>query len=239
MTTLLFRRDPYLQEAPAVVLQHSPEGGIVLDQSLFFPTGGGQPGDSGWLIWEGGRVVIATTTRNADGVIVLVPGSASALPPSGAAVVQRLDWERRYRHMRMHTALHLLSAAVSRPVTGGQIGAAKSRLDFDIPDPVPERGNLEERLNLLIGSDLRVTESMIAEEDLAAQPQLVRQISAPLPQGHGRLRLVGIGEGAGQIDLQACSGTHVARIGEIGRIQVAEIARKGRNSHRISITLDS
>ena len=238
MTKLLFRSDPYLQETEAVVTGHSAEGGVLLDETIFFPTGGGQPGDSGRLIWERGQLAIATTTGAGDGSVVLVPGMPDALPAIGTRLRQRLDWERRYRHMRMHTALHLLSAVVARPVTGGQIGAAKSRLDFDIPDPMPDRQQIEDRLNLLIDRDLRVTESSIAEEELEARPELLRTLSARPPQGHGRLRLVGIGEGAAQIDLQACSGTHVARIGEIGRLAVEEIVRKGRTGRRISILLD-
>ncbi|MCL4065541.1 alanyl-tRNA editing protein [Pseudomonas sp. GX19020] len=233
-----YRTEPYLQQCETLVTGHSPEGGIVLERSIFFPTGGGQPGDSGQLIWEGGRIPVGTTTRTGDGNVVLVPGLPQALPAVGTRVVQRLDWGRRYRHMRMHTALHLLAAVVARPVTGGQIGAAKSRLDFDIPDPLPDVQRLTAQLNLLIDTDLKVTTGWITEEELEARPELIRTLSVRPPQGHGRLRLVGIGEGPAQIDLQPCSGTHVARIGEVGRLTVGEIVNKGRNNRRITIRLD-
>ncbi|WP_112309071.1 alanyl-tRNA editing protein [Pseudogemmobacter bohemicus] len=234
-----YRSKPYLQHSESLVTGHSPEGGILLERTIFFPTGGGQPGDSGQLTWEGGHIQIGTTTRNGDGMVVLVPGLPQPLPPVGTRVAQKLDWERRYRHMRMHTALHLLAAVVARPVTGGRIGAAKSRLDFDIPDPAPDALRLEEKLNLLIDSDLKVTESWITEEELHARPELIRTLSVRPPQGHGRLRLIGIGEGAAQIDLQPCSGTHVARSGEVGRLSIAEIVKKGRSNRRITIRLES
>jgi misacylated tRNA(Ala) deacylase len=135
MTELLFREDAYLQESPARVIAQTGEGGVILDRTLFYPTGGGQPGDSGWLIWEGGRLPVATTVKTLDGGVALVPAEPMALPPPGTPIRQILDWDRRYRHMRMHTALHLLSVVIPLPVTGGQIGAERGRLDFDMPDP--------------------------------------------------------------------------------------------------------
>lgn len=233
-----YRAEPYLQQAETLVTGLSDEGGIFLERSIFFPTGGGQPGDSGELVWEGGQIQIGTTTRNVDGTVVLVPGLPEALPAVGTRVLQKLDWDRRYRHMRMHTALHLLGAVMARRVTGGQIGAAKSRLDFNTSDPVPDAQWLTEKLNLLIDSDLKVTTDWITEEELEARPDLIRTVAVRPPKGQGRLRLVGIGEGAAQIDLQPCSGTHVARIGEVGRLQVAEVVNKGRNAWRITIRLD-
>ncbi|VDC30704.1 alanyl-tRNA editing protein [Pseudogemmobacter humi] len=239
MTELLFRDDPWLQEAVATVTGHTPEGGILLDRVLFYPTGGGQPGDSGMLIWPGGRMAIATATRNPDGAVVLVPADLAALPPVGAGVRQVLDWDRRYRHMRLHTALHLLSVVIPLPVTGGQIGAERARLDFDMPDPPEPAAVLEERLNALIGRDLKVSESWITDEELRASPALVKTLSVRPPAGQGRVRLVRIGEGAGQVDLQPCGGTHVARTGEIGAVTVEKIEKKGRINRRVSIRLES
>ena len=247
MTRLLFRDDAYLQEAPAVVLSHTPEGGLVLDQTIFYPTGGGQPGDSGWLIWEGGRLPIATAVKapgalgaqdTADGVALLVAEPAT-LPPPGTQIMQRLDWGRRHLHMRIHTALHLLSVVIPLPVTGGQISAERGRLDFDMPDPPENMAVLEDRLNLLIGRDLAVTDRWITEAELAAQPQLVKTMSVRPPAGQGRVRLVQIGEGAGQVDLQPCGGTHVARTAEIGRISLPKIEKKGRINRRVTLVLDA
>ncbi|MDZ4134216.1 MAG: alanyl-tRNA editing protein, partial [Paracoccaceae bacterium] len=161
MTDLLFRADPYLTEAEARVLAHTPEGGIVLDRTLFYPTGGGQPGDSGVLMWEGGRIPIATAVKAEGGHVALVPAEPVAMPPVGAGMRQVLDWTRRHRHMRVHTALHLLSVVIPLPVTGGQIGADRGRLDFDMPDPPGDLAQIEAALNGLIDRDLPVTESWI------------------------------------------------------------------------------
>jgi misacylated tRNA(Ala) deacylase len=236
-TELLFRDDPYLQAAPARVLAHTPEGGIVLDRTVFYPTGGGQPGDSGWLSWPGGRLAIAPAGKVEGGGVALVPAEPAAMPVPGAQVEQALDWTRRHRHMRIHTALHLLSVVVPLPVTGGQIGAERGRLDFDMPDPPEGVAALEEALNRLIDLDLKVGESWISDEELAANPGLVKTMSVKPPMGQGRVRLVRIGEGAGQVDLQPCGGTHVARTAEIGRIAIDKVEKKGRQNRRISISL--
>lgn len=244
MTLLLFRDDAYRREAPARVTGHAGDGGIVLDQSLFYPTGGGQPGDGGSIEWEGGRIAIATTVKGEGGAIVLVPAAPApaatgpaALPPPGAEVIQRLDWARRHRHMRAHTALHLLSVVIPRPVTGGQIGEGRGRLDFDMPDPPGDVAALEERLNALVARDLAVSTDWITEAGLAANPGLVKTMSVAPPKGQGRVRLVRIGQGADQVDLQPCGGTHVARTGEIGRVAIGRIENKGRQNRRVSITL--
>ncbi len=249
MTEPQFRTHPYLREAEAVVLAHTAEGGIVLDRSLFYPTGGGQPGDAGWLHWPGQRIEIATAIRETvrvpergqDGLshIVLVPAAPVALPPVGKPVTQTLNWDRRYRHMRVHTALHLLSVVVPLPVTGGQIGAEKGRLDFDMPDPPADMAALEQALNGLVDRDLAVTEDWISEAALAANPGLIKTLSVQPPKGAGRVRLIRIGAGASQIDLQPCGGTHVARTGEIGRVRLGKIENKGRQNRRISVLLDN
>jgi misacylated tRNA(Ala) deacylase len=235
MTQLLFRADPYLTEAEARVLGFTAEGGIVLDRTVFYATGGGQPGDSGRLDWAGGSVAIATAVKAGDGTIAVVPAEPLPLPPVGTPVHQVLDWDRRHRLMRMHTALHLLSVVIPLPVTGGQIGADRGRLDFDMPEPPEDIGTLNTALNALIDADLPVTESWITDAELAANPGLVKTMSVAPPVGQGRVRLVKIGD----IDLQPCGGTHVARTGEIGRVSIGKIEKKGRQNRRVSLALDN
>jgi misacylated tRNA(Ala) deacylase len=237
MTRLLFRDDPYLRDVQATVTGQTAEGGILVDRSIFYPTGGGQPGDSGWLDWDGGRIDIATAVKADGGHVALVPAEPLALPPAGATVALHLDWVRRHRHMRVHTALHLLSVVIPLPVTGGQIGAERGRLDFDMPDPPEDIAALQDRLNAMIARDLAVTEDWITDAELAANPGLVKTMSVMPPTGQGRVRLIRIGTGADQVDLQPCGGTHVARTGEIGRVEIGKIEKKGRQNRRVSITL--
>ena len=237
MTRLLFREDAYLREAEGRVLAHTAEGGIILDQTVFYATGGGQPGDSGTLIWDGGRIAIATTLKAKGGQIALVPAEPLALPPVGVMVRQVLDWDRRYRHMRVHTALHLLSVVIPMPVTGGQIGAEKGRLDFDMAEPPGATAALDAALAALIDRDLAVSEDWITDAELLANPGLVKTLSVMPPIGQGGVRLIRIGQGAGQVDLQPCGGTHVARTGEIGRVEIGKIEKKGRLNRRVSLLL--
>lgn len=237
-TELLFRAAPYLQDADAVVMAHTAEGGVVLDRTLFYPTGGGQPGDSGWLIWDDQRLPIATAVKGEAGAVVLVPAEPAPLPPVGAAVTQTLDWARRHAHMRVHTALHLLSVAIPLPVTGGQIGADKGRLDFDMPEPPADVAAIEAAVNALIARDLPVTEDWITDAELEANPGLVKTMSVRPPMGQGRVRLIRIGQGADQIDLQPCGGTHVARTGEIGRVTLGKIEKKGKQNRRVTLVLE-
>lgn len=239
MTTPLFRDDAYRQDAPGTVTGHTPEGGVILDASLFYVQGGGQPGDSGRIEWSGGRVPVAATIKGAGDAIVLVPGAPENLPPVGTVVTQRLDWTRRYRHMRMHTALHLLSVAIPLPVTGGAIGSDKSRLDFKMPDGVADKEALEDDLNALIERDLVVSESWITDGDLRANPGLVKTMSVMPPMGQGRIRLIRIGAGDDQIDLQPCGGTHVARTAEIGRVTIGKIENKGKQNRRVNLLLEN
>ncbi len=238
MTDLLFRKDPYQREAAAQVTGLTEEGGILCDASLFYPTGGGQPGDSGKLVWEGGEIAIATAVKGPGDAVVLVPAESRDLPPEGAAVTQILDWERRQAHMRVHTALHLLSVVIPLPVTGGQIGAGKGRLDFLMPEPPEDKGAVEAALNALVARDLPVSETWIEEAELDVNPGLVKTMSVQPPRGAGRIRLVRIGEGADQVDLQPCGGTHVARTGEIGAVRLGKIENKGKQNRRVQILLD-
>lgn len=236
-TELLFRADPYLQVADATILGHTPEGGLVVDRSVFYPTGGGQPGDSGVLDWGGGRIPIATTLKVEGGGVALIPAEPLAMPPVSAPVRMLLDWSRRHRHMRVHTALHLLSVVIPLPVTGGQIAADKGRLDFDMPEPPGDVAALEDALNSLVARDLTVSDDWITDEELLVNPGLVKTMSVRPPTGQGRVRLVRIMDGATLVDLQPCGGTHVRRTAEIGRVEIGKIENKGRQNRRVTITL--
>ncbi|WP_103332959.1 alanyl-tRNA editing protein [Pseudotabrizicola formosa] len=237
MTELLFRDDAYCQQTESRVTGHTPEGGILIDRTVFYPTGGGQPGDSGWVEWAGGRLSIATAVKVEGGQVALVPSEPLALPPVGAVLTQRLDWTRRHRHMRMHTALHLLSVVIPLPVTGGQIGAERGRLDFDMPDPPEDSARLTAALLALVDRDLPVTDEWITDQALLANPGLVKTMSVMPPLGQGRVRLVRIGQGEAPVDLQPCGGTHVARTGEVGRVEISKIEKKGRQNRRVTLTL--
>lgn len=238
MTEPLYRSQPYLAETQARVLAHTAEGGIVTDRTVFYPTGGGQPGDAGWIAWNGGRVAVATAVKGDTGAVVLVPAEAGSLPPVGAEVTQTLDWTRRHAHMRTHTALHLLSVVLPFPVTGGQIGAGRGRLDFAMDGGIAEPAAVEAALNSLVDRDLPVTDVWITDAELEANPGLVKTMAVKPPMGQGRVRLVRIGSGDDQVDLQPCGGTHVARTGEIGRVLLGKIENKGRQNRRVNIVLD-
>jgi misacylated tRNA(Ala) deacylase len=237
VTELLFRDDPYLKTADAVVVAHTEEGGLVLDRTIFYPQGGGQPGDSGNVEWPGGDMVIATSVKGEGEAVVLVPGAPKALPPVGSAVKQVLDWERRNRHMRVHSALHLLSVAVPLPVTGGSIGAEKGRLDFLMPEPNIDKEALAGTINEMVARDLLIVESWITDAELEANPGLVKTMSVMPPTGQGRVRLIAIGEEADRVDLQPCGGTHVARTSEIGMVRIGKIENKGRQNRRVNLLL--
>ena len=237
MTDLLFRADSYLTEAEAVVIAHTPEGGIVVSASVFYPTGGGQPGDSGQIAWLGGALAIATAVKVEGGHVALVPAEARAMPPVGTLIRQQLDWDRRHRLMRVHTALHLLSVVIPLPVTGGQIGPDRGRLDFDMPEAPANVEAWGLAINRLIDRDLLVAEDWITDAELEANPGLVKTMSVRPPTGQGRVRLIRIGQGADQIDLQPCGGTHVARTAEIGRVEISKIEKKGRINRRVTIEL--
>jgi len=238
MTDALFRDDAYVRETTGYVQAHTPEGGIILDASIFYPTGGGQPGDSGNLIWDTGTLSIATAVKAEGDHIALVPAEPVALPPVGTKVIQQLDWERRHRHMRVHTALHLLSVVIPLPVTGGSISAEKGRLDFDMPEAPEDKNYIQAQLNTLISQDLPVTDDWITEAELDANPTLVKTMSVQPPRGSGRVRLVRIGQGAEQIDLQPCGGTHVARTSEIGSVRIGKIEKKGRQNRRVNLFIE-
>ena len=238
-TRLLFLEEAYLTKAPARVIGQTEEGGVMLDAPLFYATSGGQPGDRGRLIWDGGEMVVETTVKGADGAPVLIPAEGSLAPPHGAEVRQEIDGALRRGHMRVHTALHLLSVVIPLPVTGGSISAAKGRLDFDMEAPPEDKAALEEELNALVARDLAVTDEWITEVELDANPGLVKTMSVQPPRGSGRIRLVRIGVGAETADLQPCGGTHVANTSEIGRVRIGKIEKKGRQNRRVYLHLET
>ncbi|QMU58979.1 MAG: alanyl-tRNA editing protein [Boseongicola sp.] len=239
MTRRLFLEDPYQKTAKGVVTAVTDEGGVVLDQSLFYATSGGQPGDSGKLTWADGELEVATSVKGDSGGIVLVPQSGALLPLIGTEITQSLDWPRRFGHMQVHTALHLLSVVIPLPVTGGSISAGKGRLDFDMFDPLEDKPALEAQLNALVSRDLPVSEEWITEAELDEKPGLVKTMSVRPPRGAGRIRLVRIGAGHAQVDLQPCGGTQVARTGEIGRLRLGKVEKKGARNRRVYLHLDS
>jgi misacylated tRNA(Ala) deacylase len=232
MTRLLYRDNAYLKSCETTVTRVD-ERGIGLAATVFYPNAGGQPGDTGVLRLADGRAVpIVDTIRNEDAEGVLhVPAAGAVVPAAGTPVVAEIDWERRYRHMRLHTCMHVLCAAVPYPVTGGQIAADKARLDFDTQGETLDKDRLTARLNELIAGAHPVAPRWITEEELAANPQLVRTMSVKPPTGQGRVRLLEI-DG---VDLQPCGGTHVRNTSEIGRVTVLKIESKGRQNRRIVV----
>lgn len=240
MTTILqFRDEWHAQRIEARVLAISERGGIIVDRTIFYPTGGGQPGDAGTLIRADGTVVPISTTvwDNPEKTIVAhVPAEGTSLPSSlpspGETIEFVLDWPLRYARMRMHTALHLLSVALPYPVSGGAIGDGEGRLDFDLPEAI-EKEVVQARLDALLAKDVAVTDRWITDAELDANPGLVKTMSVQPPRGQGRVRLV---EVAG-IDLQPCGGTHVRQTSEIGRVEVTQIERKGKQNRRVRVRL--
>lgn len=237
MTEPLFRTDAYCRDAAGTVTALTEAGGIILDQSIFYPTGGGQAGDSGWVDFGGQEIAIATTVKGEDGAIILVPAEGSALPEIGAGVTQRLDWDKRSRLMRMHTALHLMSVVVPFPVTGGQITVEKGRLDFDMAEPPEDKAAIEAEINALIAADHPVSDLSTSEDALRATPALVKTVSVMPPMGAGVVRLVRIGTEDAQIDLQACGGTHVRSTSEIGGVTLGKVEKKSRSNRRFNLFL--
>ena len=237
MTETLFRTEPYARECAATVLSSGPEG-VVLDRTVFYAQGGGQPGDTGLLRWAGGEMAVANAVKGENGAVLHLPAEGAALPAPGAEVTAVLDWARRHRLMRMHTALHLLCSLIpGAGVTGGQIGVERSRLDFDLAEP-PTKEWLSERLTTLAAADHPVGERWISEAELDENPGLVRTLSVKPPRGAGQVRLVRIGPEEAPVDLQPCGGTHVARTGEIGAVTVTKLENKGKQNRRVYLVLE-
>ena len=234
MTKETFREQAYTRAAQTIVCSVAGDE-VCLEESIFYPRGGGQPGDTGRLIRADGTVLeVLDTRKDPDTRLIYhqIP-ETSAPPEPGERVAVELDWDRRYRHMRMHTCMHLLCAVVPAPVTGGAIKDGSARLDFDLPEP-PDKRAIEEALNRLIGEDHPLRTVWITDEDLDANPELVRTMSVQPPRGTGRIRLVEI-DG---VDLQPCGGTHVRRTGEIGPVRVKKIEKKGKQNRRIIVEFD-
>jgi misacylated tRNA(Ala) deacylase len=235
-TEELFREDAYLRECDATVTGVNDRGGILLDRSVFYPTGGGQPGDTGLLRLENGEEIrIATTVKGDEAAnVVHVPEEGQPAPAVGTKLTAVIDWDRRYAHMRMHSGLHLLCAVVPHGVTGGRIGADKSSLDFDIGDATLDKEHISAEINRMVDEDHPVTPRWIDDAELDAQPELVRTMSVQPPRGAGKVRLLDIPG----VDLQPCGGTHVAQTAEIGRLRVGKIENKGKRNRRVNILFD-
>ena len=232
MARELFREDAYLRSHAATVTA-ADAAGVRLDQTIFYAMGGGQPGDIGVLRLPDGSALAVTDTRRGSvpGEILHLPAPGTALPASGTPVTMELDWERRHRLMRMHTCLHVLTAVVPGPVNGGSVREDSGRLDFDLQGANLDKAQIEAKLNELLSRGAAVTTEWVSEEELLARPELVKTMSVKPPLGFGRVRLLRI-EG---IDLQACGGTHVADIAEIGRVLVTKVESKGKQNRRVSV----
>jgi misacylated tRNA(Ala) deacylase len=234
-TDCLFREDSYLRSCDASVVGLTDRGGIVLDRTVFYATSGGQPGDDGVISTDTGVEIAIATAVYTDPLkteIAHVPARPGmALPAVGETVRVSIGWDVRYARMRMHTALHLLSAALPYPVTGGSVGDAEGRLDFDIPEAGLDKDDISAKVAAMVAADAAVTMRWISDAELEANPSLVKTMSVKPPMGTGRVRLVEI---AG-FDLQPCGGTHVGRTGEIGTVQVTQIEKKGKQNRRVRI----
>ena len=235
-TECLFRDDSYLQKCTACVVAVTEQGGIVLDRTVFYATSGGQPGDTGVLSTADGKTVPianAVYTDAAKSEIAHVPAAGAPALSVGDAVSVAIDWDRRHARMRMHTALHLLSAVLPYAVTGGSVGEAESRLDFDIPEAGLDKDAITAKVNEMIASGAAVSDRWISDAELEANPGLVKTMSVKPPMGTGRVRLIEI---AG-LDLQPCGGTHVRNVAEIGPVRVTQIEKKGKQNRRVRIAL--
>lgn len=233
MTEVLFRDDAYLERCEARVTAID-ESGIRLDRTVFYARGGGQPGDSGRLLTTDGRTIAIADTHKAGDTgddILHLPAQTGHGLAVGDTVIAEIDWERRYRHMRMHTCLHLLCAVVEAGVTGGSIAADKGRLDFDLPESTLDKDAITGALNALIREDHTVGARWISDAELDARPELVRTLSVAPPRGAGRVRLLEVKD----VDLQPCGGTHIARTAEIGPVVVRKIEKKSRHNRRVII----
>ena len=235
MTDVLFREDSYLKSCEATVTAVG-EGGIELDRTVFYATGGGQPGDTGRFdLADGTGVDIVDTRKDRDsGAYLHVPAEGATLPKVGDTVSAVLNWDRRHRLMRMHSCLHLLCSVIKGGVTGGAIGDAKGRLDFDLQDTDLDKDAIGVELNRLIAADLAIGSDWISDAEMAERAELVRTMSVQPPTGQGQVRLISV-DG---VDLQPCGGTHVRSTGEIGRVRVGKIENKGKHNRRVNILFD-
>ncbi len=234
-TDCLFREDSYLKDCEATVVGLAPDGGVVLDRTVFYAASGGQLADRGTLAAKGSSFAVANVVFTDPGKTEIAHVAAPGSPPLavGDTVSAAIDWPIRHARMRMHTALHLLSAVLPYPVTGGSIGETESRLDFDIPEAGLDKDAITARLAEMIAADATVTSRWITDAELEANPGLIKTMSVKPPMGTGRVRLIEI---AG-LDLQPCGGTHVRSTGEIGAVRVTQIEKKGKQNRRVRIAL--
>jgi misacylated tRNA(Ala) deacylase len=234
MTEFVFRSDSYLKTLDATVVEVTPEGAVELDRTIFYAASGGQPNDTGRMVTGDGRVVPIVNVAHPEGDktrIVHVPAGGAPTMAVGDTVTLELDWDKRYRLMRMHTALHLLSVAFPFPVTGGSVGEDKGRLDFDMPEVPDDLPALEARLNEMVAGNHAVTSEWITDAEMAANPGLIKTMKVKPPMGQGRVRLIRIGD----VDLQPCGGTHVANTSEIGPLKLGKIEKKGAQNRRVAL----
>ena len=232
MTEQVFTEDAYARSCEAQVT-HAAPGAILLDRTVFYAAGGGQPGDTGVLKLANGTEipVLNTVKGEVAGDILHLIAEDAPLPDVGTALTAELNWQRRHKHMRMHTCLHLLCSIIEAPVTGGQLGEEKGRLDFDMGEMTLDKAEITERLNELIARNAPVGTRWITDGELAAQPDLVRTMKVKPPSGQGKVRLLEVAD----IDLQPCGGTHVKATGEIGPVAVRKIENKGKHNRRVNI----
>jgi len=235
MTSIeIFRSDSYLSSIEATVVAVIEEG-LILDKTVFYPEGGGQPGDIGRIANNIYEADVTNTIKSADGILHLIDNKFGSLF-EGDNVTIDIDWERRYALMRMHTALHILCSVVDGAVTGGSVGIQKSRLDFDIPGARPDKESLTQQLMEIVDRNYPVVSSWISDQELQRNPGLIRTMSVKPPTGTGQVRMIRIGD---DIDFQPCGGTHVKSTGEIGKIKISKIENKGKQNRRINLTWDT
>ncbi|MEC9415753.1 MAG: alanyl-tRNA editing protein [Pseudomonadota bacterium] len=231
MTIKLYTDDAYLTSNDSIV-ESLKDNEVVLESTVFYPVGGGQPGDTGALSWENKQAEVINTYCDESGSIRHILSEDSALPAIGQKITASIDWERRYMHMRMHTGLHLLGSILQYGVTGGNISSVKSRLDFDMEETVDKEA-VSAKLQQLIAEDHPISSIWITPETLKEQPELVRTMSVKPPETNENIRLLKIGD----IDLQPCGGTHLKSTIEVGKIKIGKVEKKGKRNRRVNIEL--
>ena len=234
----VYNNDPYKKEHEARIIGISNEFGIKVDEPIFYPRGGGQPGDTGTILINGINFKVIDTFKGPEGQVYVKIEDADVITnlQEGTQVIQSLAWDIRYKYMKTHTALHLLSVCLPFPVTGGQITFEKGRVDFDMPES-PDKDEITDRLNSMVEADYAVSYDLISQKELRERPQLIKTMSVKPPQNVDFVRLVRIGSSDNVIDLQPCGGTHVKSTGEIGKLFIAKVEKKGRMNRRVSVVL--
>ena len=234
----VYNNDPYIKEHEARIIGISNEFGIKVDEPIFYPKGGGQPGDIGTIFVNGINSKVIDTVKGPEGQVYVKIEDADVITnlKEGTQVIQSLAWDIRYKYMKTHTALHLLSVCLPFPVTGGQITFEKGRVDFDMPES-PDKDEITDRLNSMVEADYAVSYDLISQKELRERPQLIKTMSVKPPQNVDFVRLVRIGSSDNVIDLQPCGGTHVKSTGEIGKLFIAKVEKKGRMNRRVSVVL--